>query len=71
MQTCPPEELIMPTQVPTQSQTLQFETTSSTVSQADLNPTYEGAVQVPETAPSSTILLVLTFGVWLLRQRMG
>lgn len=56
--------------MPTQSQTLQLEAPSWSVSQADLNRPYESTVQVPETAPSSTILLVLTFGVWLLRQRM-
>lgn len=57
--------------MPSQSQTLQFETPSWSVSHADLNRSYERSVQVPETAPSSTILLVLTFGVWLLRQRMA
>ncbi|TVR13981.1 MAG: hypothetical protein EA395_03325 [Phormidium sp. GEM2.Bin31] len=67
MQTCDSEELI----VPAQSQTLQLDSPSWTLSQADLNSPYQTAVQVPDTAPSSTILLVLTFCVWLLRQRMA
>ncbi|USR91330.1 hypothetical protein NEA10_00890 [Phormidium yuhuli AB48] len=67
MQTCDFEELI----VPAQSQTLQLDSPSWTLSQSDFDTSYPTAVQVPETAPSSTILLVLTFCVWLLRQRMA